>query len=130
MLSYIEWDETSDPDEAFYLTAEDQTWDEATLKQLRDEYNIFFMSDGEGVVPVMILHPDTIPMVVFGIEDDGMVAFAREYGHFKHCISAAWIPGLIADLAAAKAFCDAKQKEVFELEYEARFSSGDETEKT
>lgn len=129
MLSYIEWGESQGPDEPFYLTAEDQTWDEDTLKQLRDEYNIFFMSDGEGVVPVMILHPTTIPMVVFGIEDDGTIAFAREYGHCKHCISADWIPGLIADLAAAKAFCDAKQKEVFGLEYEARFSPENETEK-
>lgn len=43
MLQYIDIPEPGDLDSPFVLSAENQCWDDATLKQLRDTYHIFFM---------------------------------------------------------------------------------------
>ena len=43
-----------DDEDCLRIYAEDQRWDKETLKQLKEEYNIFFMSGGDGVSPVML----------------------------------------------------------------------------
>lgn len=94
-----EWDED---DDTMYIRAFDQRWDAATLKQLRDEYNIVFMTAGDAVHPIMILDKDSDhPLLVVGSEDDGTIYFHRRYGQFCNCFSPYWVDHLIADLQEA-----------------------------
>lgn len=74
------WDEEDDD---FMLSAFEQTWDEATIKQLRDEYNIIFNC---GVHPILVLGKGSDhPLLVVGSEDDGTILFRRRYGQFENC---------------------------------------------
>ena len=109
MLNDIRWlDDEIGPDEPVYLTAKDQEWDNATRKQLRDKYHIFFMNNGDGVIPVMVLtrKSSSDPLIILGSEDDGMIRFDRKHGQFQTCFSSYWVPYLVSDLMAAKAFAD------------------------
>ena len=96
MLQYVNIPEPGNWDSPFVLSAENQCWDDATLKQLRDTYHIFFMSSGDSVTPIMVT----------GKKDDGTISFHREAGCYQNLMSAYWIPHLIADLEAAKTYCD------------------------
>jgi hypothetical protein len=94
-----EWDPDND---TMYIVADDQCWDSATLKQLREEFNIVFMSKGDAVMPVMILGKDSNhPRLVIGHEDDGTIFFTRRFGQFEHSFSPYWVKSLIADLREA-----------------------------
>lgn len=106
MLQYIDIPESGDWDSPFVLSAENQCWDDATLKQLRDAYHIFFMSSGDSVTPIMVTGKKDNPLIVIGSEDDGTIFFHREDGCYQNLMSAYWIPHLIADLEAAKTYCD------------------------
>ena len=109
MLNYIfnkKLDDNANGDEPFRVCAEDQAWDEATLKQLREEYNVIFMTSGDGVTPVLVLHKDSDnPLFVLGFEDDGTIVFERKYNQFCNTFSAHWAKSLIADLEEAVKFC-------------------------
>ena len=95
--------EPEDSDDPLMISAEDQAWDDATLKQLWDDYRVLFMSNGDGVIPVMVTHYESNnPIIVLGIEDDGTIQFPRHYSQYDFCFSAYWIDGLCADLQEAK----------------------------
>lgn len=97
--------EENSPNRPFYIDVEEQTYDEATIKQLRDEYNIFFRSGG--VRPVMLIPCDNEEgcCVVIGSEDDGCICFRRDmFGNFINAMSLYWIDDLIADLTDAKEY--------------------------
>ena len=82
------------------IYAEDKRWDKETLKQLKEEYNIFFMSGGDGISPVMLKGD----MIFIGWEDDGQIGFRKSkyhYGGFLGGFNIYWIKFLIADLQAA-----------------------------
>ena len=54
------------------LCAEDQTWDKETVKQLKDEYNIFY--DGEGCFGFAVIPREgTNPLIQIYSEDDGFL---------------------------------------------------------
>ena len=106
MLQHVKIPEPGDLDSPLSLEAEGQCWDDATLQQLRDEYHIFFMTSGDGVTPVMVIGTDSNPLIAIGSEDDGLIRFERRYGHYRYISSSYWIPYLIADLEAAKQYCD------------------------
>lgn len=103
MIEYSFMDDLED-DEPAMLSAEDQTWDEATLKQLREEYNIIFMTGGDAVMPIMIINKETHPLLVIGHEDDGTICFDRQYGQYINKFSLYWVESLIADLKEAVNF--------------------------
>lgn len=89
-----------DDKDCLRIFAEDQTWDKETLKQLKEEYNIFFMNGGSGVSPVMVKDNT----VFIGWEDDGQIGFRKSkyhYGGFLDGFSIYWLQFLIADLQAA-----------------------------
>ena len=89
-----------DDEDCLRIFAEDQCWDKETLKQLKEEYNIYFMNGGDGVKPVMIKDD----MVVIGWEDDGQIGFRKSknyYSGFLDEFNIYWIKFLIADLQAA-----------------------------
>lgn len=93
------------PNQTFYIAAEEQTWDDATLKELRDKYNIFFNS--HGVRPVMLVPSSNKEgcCVVIGSEDDGVIKFRRDmFGNFMDAMSPHWIEDLIKDLTDAKEY--------------------------
>jgi hypothetical protein len=101
MLQYV-FNTDLDDDEPMMFSAYDQCWDKATLKQLKEEYDIIFMTSGDAVMPIMIVDKDSeYPLFVIGTEDDGTIQFERECGQFKNCFSPYWCESLIADLKAA-----------------------------
>ena len=85
-------------DEPEIFTAEDQCWDEETLRQLREEYNIVFMTNGDGVTPIMVSDRWGI---VLGHEDDGTIQFRYQVGQPEMCFGKIWVEDLIADLREA-----------------------------
>lgn len=86
------------------ISAEDQRWDKQTLKQLRDEHDIVFMSSGGGVIPVKVVKYGNHYGVALGSEDDGTVIFEKYFDNYKHMFSENWIDGLIADLQESKRY--------------------------
>ena len=99
------WGKEKEPYTSFCLTAQDQEWDEDTIKQLKDEYHIFFNSGG--VRPVMLIpyRNGEGCCVVIGHEDDGTISFDRnEYGSFENAMSTYWINDLIKDLTDAREY--------------------------
>lgn len=94
------------------ITAEDQSWNKETLKQLREEYDVIFMSAGDGVIPIKIFKYGEHYGVALGSEDDGTMRFEKYFGDFKHGFSDYWIDFLIADLQEAKRYiAELKEKE-------------------
>jgi len=85
----------SDP---WRLTAEDQCWDAETLRQLKEEYNVVFCTDGDGVTPIMVSKEWGI---VLGCEDDGTIYFNQKYGQPDMCFSLVWVKHFMADLKEA-----------------------------
>ena len=89
--------------------AEDQYWDKATLKQLRDDHNIVFMTAGDGSTPIMIIpRKNSNPLIALGGEDDGQIFFHTYFGRFENSMDCYWIDSLIADLQEAKRICAEK----------------------
>lgn len=96
MLQYVEfWPDDIYGDDPWVFSAEDQCWDDETLRQLKEEYNIVFMTNGDGVTPVMASKQWGI---ILGHEDDGTIQFRRQYGQPEMCFSKIWVEDLIADL--------------------------------
>lgn len=103
MLRFVDNADLSDPEEDVRFCAEDQSWDEDTLKELRDKYNIIFKTSGDGVFPIMVTGSKNNPIFVMGSEDDGTIVFRRSYGQFENAFSSYWVEPLIADLKEAVA---------------------------
>lgn len=96
MVHFYEGDEERVVYECYF--ADDQSWDEETLKQLKEEYNIYFMTSGDGVVPIKLIDNK---LIVLGSEDDGTISFQKwPDGHYVHVFSIYWIESLISDLRA------------------------------
>lgn len=90
----------NDEDDTYMLIAEEQRWDFATIKQLRDEYDIVF---DDGVHPVLVLNKGTDhPLLAVGYEDDGTLFFHRKYGQFINCFSPYYVEALCENLVEAK----------------------------
>lgn len=106
MLQYV-FNTDLEDNEPMTFCAEEQCWDDTTLKQLREEHDIIFMTSGDGVMPIMILNKDSqYPLFVLGSEDDGRIFFKREYGQFTNAFSPYWVKFLIADLEEALKVCN------------------------
>ena len=88
------------------IFADDQCWDDATLKQLKEEYNIIFMTNSDGAHPIMIKGK----WLIIGWEDDGQIGFDKRYGRFTNSFDKFWVPYLIADLKEAAKYIDEKNK--------------------
>lgn len=101
------------------ISAEDQAWDEDTLKELREKHNIIFMTSGDGVRAYKILERDetifgqriTSPLVVVGHEDDGTIYFKKGYKQFQDQFDSAWIDSIIADLKEVNKICNELRKD-------------------
>lgn len=106
MIEYvINWEDVSSNDKEanspIMLSAEDQRWDKDTLKELKEKYNIFFMSNNtDSMHPIMIR--DNICYI--GHEDDGIIYFDRKYGHPTNGFSAYWIDSLMNELNEVKKY--------------------------
>ena len=105
MLKYV-FNTNLEDDEPMMFCAEEQCWDDDTLKQLREEHNIIFRTNGRGVMPIMILNKDSeYPLIAIGSEDDGTIYFERRYGSLADTFSPYWVKYLIADLEEALRVC-------------------------
>lgn len=99
MLQYVEFSEEKDySNDPWIFSAYDQRWDKETLRQLKEEYGVVFMTKGDGVIPVMVSDKWGI---VFGSEDDGTIQFARQFGQPVMHFDKYWAEYLIADLKEA-----------------------------
>lgn len=109
MISYVDYYEDNDLEGRLIITAEDQSWNKRTLKQLREEHDIIFKSAKDAVIPVKVLRAGEGHYgIALGSEDDGTIQFeqygSEEWKFFKHEFSDYWIDALIADLQAAKRY--------------------------
>lgn len=110
MLEYV-FDENLKDNEPAIYSAYNQRWDKATLDELRDKYDVIFMTGGDGVVPVKIIAKESSnPSIALGTEDDGTIIFPRKYGDFANRISTAWIPFLIKDLEEVMRIIDLRKE--------------------
>ena len=106
MIEYVfNWEDVSSNDKEanslIMLSAEDQRQDKDTLEELKEKYNVFFMSNGmDSVHPIMVR--DNICYI--GHEDDGTIYFDRKYGHPTNGFSVHWIDSLINELTEVKKF--------------------------
>lgn len=111
-------------DEALIIWAKNQAWTKKALKELKSQYNIFFMTNGDGVHPIMVLkHKYKVgneerieAQCVIGDEDDGTIKFEKlNPSYFKNTFSTYWINSLIADLTAAQKFAKEHEKKLKEM---------------
>lgn len=100
MIQFVDEDENE-----LSIYAEDQSWDDETLKELEDEHTVFFMNNGDGVIPVLYYNlknyqGEDAPAFAFGGEDDGHMWFKKRDGYNDFVVRAGidWIDDLIADL--------------------------------
>ena len=89
-----------------YIYAEDQTWDEETIEELKDS-NVYY---NHGVHPIKIV-PRGLqnPLIVIGWEDDGQIGFEKEYESYKDGFDSFWIDSLIENLQAVKKIIENKE---------------------
>lgn len=112
MLKYVFNADLSYPNESVMFSAEDQTWDKETLKELKEKYNVIFMTSGDGVRPVMVLNNGKNPLLVVGSEDDGTISFEREYNQFTNAFHPYWVKSFISDLKEAVKLSGFKENEM------------------
>ena len=87
------------------ISTADQWWDKESLKELKEDHHIFFMSKSDAAFPVQVIFDETNKpqSFRFGVEDDGTVFFGENIGVHAHVL---WIDSLIKDLQAAKKFIE------------------------
>lgn len=106
-------------EEGLMISAVNQKWDKDTLKELREKYNIIFMTSGDGIRAFKIIELDenicghhiTSPLVVVGHEDDGTICFTKRYMQFQDQFDSTWIDSIIADLKEVNKICNELRKE-------------------
>lgn len=117
MIEYCSNEKELKNDEPFIISVEDQLYDEETLRQLRDEHNVIFMTGGNGVLPIMVLNERKNPLLAIGHEDDGTIFFDRKYGQYSNTLSPHWVDYLVSDLREAVRFIRRKsQKSYYDKE--------------
>lgn len=108
-------------DEALVIWAKNQEWTKKALKELKLQYNIFFMTNGDGVHPVMVFkqkykignREGTEIQCAIGSEDDGTIRFKKQTpSYFENTFSIYWINSLISDLIAAQKFAKEHEKKL------------------
>lgn len=90
-----------DSDDIVMVWAENQEWDDATLEQLRKEYNIFY--ERGTYIPVMLYRFSKKygGMIVFGFEDDGTLYFKKKDAiNFEHQFNSRFFNGVMKELNA------------------------------
>lgn len=79
--------------------AENQEWDDATLDQLKKEYNIFY--ERGTYIPAMLYRfsKKSGGMIVFGFEDDGALCFKKtDATNFEHQFNSRVFNGIMKEL--------------------------------
>lgn len=88
-----------DWEDVVVVWAENQEWDDATLAQLRKEYNIFY--ERGTYIPVMLYRfsKKSGGMIVFGFEDDGALYFKKKDAiNFEHQFNSRVFNGVMKEL--------------------------------
>lgn len=98
-----------DWEDVVVVWAENQEWDDATLAQLRKEYNIFY--ERGTYIPVMLYRfsKKSGGMIVFGFEDDGAVYFQKKDAiNFEHQFNSRVFNGVMKELNAVGEYMKAR----------------------
>ena len=119
----------NDWEDVVVVWAENQEWDDATLAQLRKEYNIFY-EDGHQYkylytynifyergtdIPVMLYRfsKKSGGMIVFGFEDDGALYFKKKDAiNFEHQFNSRVFNGVMKELNAVGEYMKARGYDV------------------
>lgn len=91
------------------VRAENQEWDDATLAQLRKEYNIFY--ERGTYIPVMLYRfsKKSGGMIVFGFEDDGALYFKKKDAiNFEHQFNSRVFNGVMKEFNAVGEYMKAR----------------------
>lgn len=102
-------DKFHDWEDAVVVWAENQEWDDATLEQLRKEYNIFY--ERGTYIPVMLYRfsKKSGGMIVFGFEDDGALYFhKKDVTNFEHQFNSRVFNGVMQELNAVGEYMKAR----------------------
>lgn len=110
MIKYTNFNDDfgEEVDEMLYFSAYDQEWDDETIKELREKYNIIY--NPHSVHPIMLITKEVpyfggrVTHAIIGTEDDGTIAFRADYGDFRMEFDVAWIDSLIENLQEAKKY--------------------------
>ena len=96
-------------DEPVCFWAEDQTWDDETIKELKEKYNVIFTN---GIQATMLIKSnyDGRILIAVGFEDDGCIQFPRQYNQFTHCYSPYWLDSNMKLLQCTKEFVEDFEK--------------------
>lgn len=94
------------------ISAENQVWDKQTIQQLKDDYNIIFMTNGDGVNPIKVVKIGNGYGVAIGSKDDGTIFFNKSFGNYENSFHSSLIDSLIADLQAAKSYIEELERSV------------------
>lgn len=98
-----------DWEDVVVVRAENQEWDDATLTQLRKEYNIFY--ERGTYIPVMLYRfsKKSGGMIVFGFEDDGALYFNKKDAiNFEHQFNSRVFNGVMKELNAVGEYMKAR----------------------
>lgn len=103
MIAYTNYNEELEENESVQFRAEDQEWDEDTLQELKEKYNVIYL---RGVQALMLVksHYDGELLVMQGFEDDGLIQFPRENGQFLHGYAPYWLNNNLQLLKETKEF--------------------------
>lgn len=99
----------NDWEDVVVVRAENQEWDDATLAQLRKEYNIFY--ERGTYIPVMLYRfsKKSGGMIVFGFEDDGALYFNKKDAiNFEHQFNSRVFNGVMKELNAVGKYMKAR----------------------
>lgn len=98
-----------DWEDVVVVWAENREWDDATLAQLRKEYNIFY--ERGTYIPVMLYRfsKKSGGMIVFGFEDDGALYFKKTDAiNFEHQFNSRVFNGVMKELNAVGEYMKAR----------------------
>lgn len=111
MIAYTNYNEELEEDENVIFRAEDQEWDDATIKELKEKYHVIYT---HGIQATMLVksHYDGRILLAQGFEDDGCIQFPRRYNQFDHMYSPYWLDSNIKLLQVTKEFVEDVDKAV------------------
>lgn len=98
-----------DSDDMVMVWADNQEWNDATIEQLRKEYNIFYERGTHIAVMLYRFTKKSGGMVVFGFEDDGTLYFHKSNVlDFEHQFHTRVFSGVMKELNDAAEYMKAR----------------------
>ena len=105
MIAYTNCNEELEADENVIFRAEDQEWDNATIKELKEKYHVIYTGGIQAIMLVKSTYDGRI-LLAQGFEDDGCIQFPRSYNQFEHMYHPYWLDSNTKLLQKTKEFVE------------------------